>query len=172
MNHDTPLSDAPAAFVGIDWADQEHAVSVVRNKRTIPAPSYAAVQKKRTGPICRNGPKGALQELDLSPFATDNFLQPPGGPHGLVHQPVGLFVADNLLFHRVIADLASRADGDVGQVQQGRAAMRRLGVASGPFAGADGIRETHRGLRIGHLLEFLSVFLAKIGLADGVGCRV
>ena len=29
------------------------------------------VEEKGTGPICRNGPKGAVHKLDLSPFPTE-----------------------------------------------------------------------------------------------------
>jgi transposase len=75
MNHDTPLSHAPAALVGIDWADQEHAVCLREAganrgeasvlKHTPEAiDEWAAGLRKRFGgrpvAICLEQSKGAL----------------------------------------------------------------------------------------------------------------
>jgi len=43
----------------------------ILTKTDVPIDVFAAGREKGTGPICRNGPEGALHKLDLSPFPHD-----------------------------------------------------------------------------------------------------
>ena len=61
----------------------------------------------------------------------------PRRARGRVDKAVGFKVANDLFLHRIILDLAAHADGNVGQMQHGGAAVRGLGMATGLSACLD-----------------------------------
>ncbi|MDH4238377.1 MAG: hypothetical protein OEW48_02330, partial [Phycisphaerae bacterium] len=73
----------------------------------------------------------------------------PRCPHGLVDQTVGLFIADDFFFDRVVMNLSSGADGDIGQVHQGYAPSRRCCVAAGLFTRSNRFGKSYQRFGVG-----------------------
>ncbi|MGA2063093.1 MAG: hypothetical protein ABSG67_21685 [Thermoguttaceae bacterium] len=70
-NHHLNLSEQSRLQREHDEADR-----LLKEQRALIGDLEALREKKGTGPICRNGPKGAAHKLDLSPFSCETAVEP------------------------------------------------------------------------------------------------
>jgi len=77
--------------------------------------------KKGTGPICRNGPKGASHRLDLSPFSAppEHFFLPPQGL--VVRESTDFFAVDDPLIRAALEFIAANSHRKIGPDDVARA---------------------------------------------------
>ena len=86
----------------------------------------------------------------------------PRGAHWGVEKTVGLVVVDEHFLVRIVMELSSQTDGQVGQVENGSCADEPLQGGLLLVCLFDGLSERKERLGVGHGLDLFLVFFRKV----------